>query len=135
MRTKLLRNFLHYSSVDLEISMLKFRLRKRPRKVSGNVKVCGWEIDYVDNLALLSSLEILVQKGWNDFLTENETPLILDCGANIGISVLNYRRKYPSAKIIAFEPDPTFLPVLKKNLETNQAADVSIVEAAVWTRS
>lgn len=135
MKTKFLGIFLQPSTVDSEITKLKRRLENQPRKVPGNINFTGWDIDYVDNFALISSLEILVQKGWNDFLTENESPLILDCGANIGISVLNYRRKYPSAKIIAFEPDPTILPVLKRNLKNNQASDVSIVEAAVWINS
>ena len=34
-----------------------------------------------------------------------ENPLILDIGANLGSSVAFYRRLFPSARVIAFEPD------------------------------
>lgn len=103
-----------------------------PRYQAGQMEWQGWKIDYVDALALISSLDILVLKGWNNFTSSRPDPVILDCGANIGISVLNYKRHFPQAKITAFEPDPQFIPYLKKNLEQNHAADVQIVEAAVW---
>ena len=74
-----------------------------------------------------------MRKGWNDFNSETKCPRILDCGANIGISVLNYKRHYPDARITVFEPDPHIAPVLRRNLRTNNAADVEVIEGAVWT--
>jgi FkbM family methyltransferase len=120
--------------IKFELRMLKKKLGNQPRKTPGAVEIFGWKLDYVDKLALLSSLEILVCKGWNDFKTENNVPMIIDCGANIGISVLNYKRKFPNAKIVAFEPDPLIIPVLKRNLTVNHASDVTLVEAAVWVK-
>ena len=40
---------------------------------------------------------------------------IIDCGANIGLSSLWYLRKYPNAKIIAFEPEQKNFDLLKLN--------------------
>lgn len=116
-----------------ELDNLKKDLGIRPRRTPGTVRALGWSIDYVDYPALLSSLEVIVEKGWNDFLPENDAPVIIDCGANIGISVLNYKKKYPGAKIVAFEPDPSLIPILKHNIITNHINDVTVVEAAVWT--
>jgi len=70
----------------------------------------------------------------NDFIPDNDHPRILDCGANIGFTVLNYKRQFPLAKIIAFEPDPQIVPVLRRNLERNCASDVEVVDAAVWSQ-
>jgi len=88
----------------------------------------------VDGLSLVSCLEVLVLKKWNNFKARTDSPVILDCGANIGISVLNYKREYPKARITAFEADPHIASVLKENLKHNGASDVRVVEKAVWTK-
>lgn len=110
-------------------------LEKRPRFTSGNVSIAGWDLEYLDSAAIASSIDILVYRGWNNFTTGSDTPVILDCGANIGISVLNYRRLHPRASITAFEPDPLALRALRRNLSVNGAGDVRVVEAAVWTET
>jgi len=102
---------------------------------SGTTELLGWELEYVCGAALPNFIDSITIRRLNDFIAENDSPHILDCGANIGFSSLSYKRKYPNAKIIAFEPDPTFLPVLKRNLSHNGATDVEIVDAAVWTEN
>jgi FkbM family methyltransferase len=110
------------------------RLVRLQRFVPGNIKMLGWDLDYVDSHALWSCIDVLVYRRWNDFISSKKAPAILDCGANVGISVLNYKRMYPDARITAFEPDPAIVKVLKRNLGANGAADVKVVEAAVWTQ-
>jgi FkbM family methyltransferase len=95
----------------------------------------GWQLELVDPQMALSQIDQIVIRRLNDFLTRSEQPLILDCGANIGISVLNYKRRFPAARIKAFEPDAAICRVLRHNLERNGAGDVEVVEAAVWTRA
>lgn len=109
------------------------RLRTMDRFVGGEARVFGWDLAYVDGPSLWSCLDVIVRKRWNDFPAATDTPVIVDCGANIGVSVLHYKRLYPGARIVAFEPDPKFLPVLKSNLARNGAGDVVVVEAAAWT--
>ena len=58
-------------------------------------------------------------------------PRVLDCGSNIGMSILYFKRVYPRARIVGFEPDPAVFPYLKENLEANGLADVVIHRAAV----
>ncbi len=108
------------------------KLLKLPRHTPGNIKILGWDVDYVDAQSLYSSIDTLVVRKWNNFATEKKQPIILDCGANIGISVLNYKRMYPEARITAIEPDPDIVRVLRRNLQVNGAEDVEITEAAVW---
>ena len=95
----------------------------------------GWRLELVDPQMALSQIDQIVIRGLNDFSTQSTSPVILDCGANIGISVLNYKRRFPGARITAFEPDPAICRVLRENLARNGAGDVQVVEAAAWTRS
>ena len=66
------------------------------------------------------------------FHSTNKVPVIFDCGANIGVSCLYFKSKYPQARIIAFEADPMIADFLKNNLVNNGYANVSIIRKAVW---
>jgi FkbM family methyltransferase len=61
--------------------------------------------------------------------------IIIDAGANIGISVLWFRLKFPKAKIIAFEPDPNNLLLLEKNIKINKLKNIEIVKKAISNKS
>jgi FkbM family methyltransferase len=100
----------------------------------GRTRLLDWDLEYVCGSALANFIDQILVRRLNDFIPDNDQPLILDCGANIGFTALNYKRQFPLSKIIAFEPDPQFAPVLRRNLERNCASDVEVVEAAVWLR-
>lgn len=51
-----------------------------------------------------------------DFKSKTESPVIFDCGAEIGMSSLYFKSVYPDAKITCFEPSPQAFKNLKKNL-------------------
>lgn len=74
--------------------------------------------------------EIFVRQSYY-FRTDSTSPLILDCGSNVGLSVLYFKWLYPQAKIVAFEPCPPLFEILKKNCEQNHLEDVTVVKAAV----
>ena len=58
---------------------------------------------------------------------------IIDCGANIGMSVIYLKKLCPAAVVIAFEPDPENFKLLKKNVESHQLSSVELKNEAVWT--
>jgi len=58
-------------------------------------------------------------------------PFILDCGSNIGVATLFFKRMYPAARIVAFEPDTKTFALLKRNVEANQLTDVSLNNLAL----
>jgi len=68
-----------------------------------------------------------------DFEAGRNDPLIIDCGANIGLSVIYFKQRYPAAKVIAFEADPNIFRVLEHNVAQFGFTDVTLNRAAVWT--
>jgi len=66
------------------------------------------------------------------FKTSRENPFIIDCGANIGLSTIYLKKLYPSAKILAFEPDPEIFSVLNKNLDSSKTkSGVTCIQACL----
>lgn len=65
-----------------------------------------------------------------DFALPFTPDTILDLGANAGFTSIFFSRKYPSAKIIAVEPIPSNVEILRRNVELNHL-NVSIVPAAI----
>jgi FkbM family methyltransferase len=113
---------------------MEYDLLTRPYNQPGRIRIMGWDIEFVDGISLYHMLKINVVERYNDFYATKPSPRILDCGANIGISVLRYKQLYPAARIIAFEADPDLCKVLRRNLDRNNLQDVDVVEAAVWCR-
>ena len=66
-----------------------------------------------------------------DFESRREEPVILDCGANIGMATLYFKRRYPGARVTCFEPDPAVFPVLAENVARNTLNGVDLVQAAL----
>jgi FkbM family methyltransferase len=69
------------------------------------------------------------------FESKNGNPRIVDCGANIGMSILYFKTLFPDCSIMAFEPNPFAYAVLKKNIEQNNLKDVHILNTALSDRS
>ena len=112
---------------------LQVKLAGVPRYQSGFVTARSWQLHYLDASSLLSAFDVVVVKRWNDFRCEKKNPVILDGGANIGISAIHYKRLFPGATITSFEPDPWACELLRRNLADNKIGDVEIVEKALWT--
>jgi len=66
------------------------------------------------------------------FEADSGRPLIYDCGANIGISVLYFKKIYMGATIKAFEANPFIAQILESNINRNNISDVEIIKKAVW---
>ena len=69
------------------------------------------------------------------FESSTPNPVIIDCGANIGISSLYFKTIYPGATLIAFEPDESLADIYQKNMLQNSIQDFTLHKAAVWTEN
>lgn len=65
------------------------------------------------------------------FEADSLNPRILDCGSHIGLSVLYFKKQYPGARIVAFEPDPVNFKLLEENIKANEVHDVEIHNTAI----
>lgn len=66
------------------------------------------------------------------FEASREDPLIIDCGANLGMGILYFKRLYPRARIIAFEPDPVLFRIAQENIMVNKVdSEVRLMNVAV----
>ena len=65
---------------------------------------------------------------------ESSHPLILDCGANIGLATIYFKRRFPSSRIIAFEPSPVSFSRLTSNIKHNNLRDVELRNEALGGR-
>lgn len=60
--------------------------------------------------------------------------LIIDCGANVGYSSAYLLSRYPLARLIAIEPDPSNYEILCKNLQP-YGSRCTTMRSAVWSSS
>ena len=58
--------------------------------------------------------------------------VIVDAGANCGMATVYFANKYPDARVVAIEPEPSNYRALVKN--TRSYPNVVTVQAAVWSR-
>jgi FkbM family methyltransferase len=67
---------------------------------------------------------------YNKMLAAGKTPLIVDCGANIGLSALYFAKHLPQARIVGIEPARDNIDMARRNTGHNPL--IEIVEAAVY---
>ena len=109
------------------------RLRALPRYQPGTSDLHGVELEYVDAASFLYSYRAVFDRGIYRFRSESAAPVILDCGANIGLSVIYFNHLYPDARITAFEPDSKVFAVLERNLKRIGASNIQLENSAVWS--
>ncbi len=66
------------------------------------------------------------------FKATHINPYIIDCGANLGMSIIYLKSLYPDAIITAFEADDYIFDFLKRNMESYGLEDVELINKAVW---
>lgn len=70
-----------------------------------------------------------VRAAYDAQLAAGEVPLVIDCGANIGLSALYYAHHLPKARIVGIEPDAGNVALAQRN--TAHLPLVEIIAAAV----
>jgi FkbM family methyltransferase len=103
------------------------RITKIPRYQAGITKIFGFDFIFVDSASFVGQYEEIYWKQIYNFKSENIRPYILDCGANVGVSIMYFKKIYPDAEITAFEPDKTIFNILKKNVDNFQINNVQLI--------
>lgn len=98
------------------------------------VEVFGQAWRIADMGSFLAQYEQIFVRRIYEFTEDKNRPLhILDCGANIGMSVKFYLENYPQAQVEAFEADPEIFSLLADNLAPlTDAGRCVLHNQAVW---
>lgn len=108
------------------------RLKSLPRYQQTETTMDGRTIKIPDAASYLFIYDEIFQKEIYRFKSETPKPLILDCGANIGLSLIYFKHLFPDATIIAFEPDPLIFEILSNNISAFQLQEVRLLNNALW---
>lgn len=111
---------------------LERRSAGEPRRTPGQISIAPYQFEYVDAISTWPQWDDIFIHSSLAFGTDVREPRILDCGANIGLASLYFKRRYPLAKVTAFEADPALAAMCRRNLVGNGASDVEVRDAAVW---
>jgi FkbM family methyltransferase len=117
-----------------KIGREKSSIRKMNRFTQGSVNLFGKKFLFHDNLSFLDAYKEIFEHEVYKFFPDISKKTILDCGANMGLSVLYFSLNYPDHSIIAFEPDENIFKILKLNIDTYQLNNVQLIQKAVWDK-
>jgi len=104
-----------------------------PRFHQRKIRVFGWKLIVPDVASFFSAYHEIFLEEIYDFPTEKRNPVILDCGANIGISIFYFKQKFPESKIIAYEADPAIFTIAQNNILNNKLSGVELHNKAIWS--
>lgn len=91
----------------------------------------GFQVSHFDRPTLDHLYREIFARQHYYFRTDNRTPVILDCGANLGMASLYFKWLYPESRVQAFEPDPATFELLAGNIRQNHL-DVEVHNCALW---
>ncbi len=126
--------FLARSSLFRSLARWLNRVLKPPRPLAVRLRGFVMYASTLDRwLALLAWKRGLLEDIELDLLPNYLKPGMtgLDVGANVGLFSLEMGRLVgPTGRVVALEPDPVNLEMLKRNLEANQAHNVRVLNQA-----
>lgn len=109
------------------------RLKSIPRYQPTSTNIFGKPFELIDSASFISTFRQIFEEQIYRFKAGTDAPYILDCGANIGLSVIYFKQLYPKSVVLAFEPDKAIFAVLTKNVKNFGHSDVELINRAVWT--
>ncbi len=96
------------------------------------VKFLGEKLELTNFRSFTWQYNEIFFKKFYDFMTDKDNPIIIDCGSNIGLSIINFKKQYPNSIIHSFEADKFIYSILKKNIEIRAYDSIFLHNQAVW---
>lgn len=128
---RLLRTLTGSRDINLELSVIS----ANPRSRRGSTNIFGKPFIFHDGASFTATYKELFESNIYEFTPGPNARTIIDCGANMGLSVLYFSLNYPDHHIIAFEPDPEICGILKENIDTFGLRNVTVHQQAVWDKN
>lgn len=128
---KLLNIKQFYNKEQIEFNKIK----GIPRYVKSRTTFLKKEIEFVDSVTYLNGINEIFKTNIFKFNCKTIQPLIIDCGANIGLSIIYFKQLYPNAKIKAYESDPNIFKTLAFNVKSFSFNHVEVFQNAIWKQN
>ena len=105
------------------------------RFVEKEIPFRGMRFVVPDVASFFSTYEELIRQQVYTFKPRSEAPVILDFGANIGLSLYFFAQKYPSAEIYGYEADQSISGSLGKNVKQFDTGKIHLINKAVFDKN
>ena len=93
--------------------------------------ILGYKVKFLDyDLLAFLFKELFIENNYY-FNAQKSDPLIIDCGSNIGMSILYFNTLYPKSRIVGFEPADIAFLCLKENIKNNLLDSVTVYNVAL----
>ena len=118
---------------DDRVEIIKNLIKdERARHIVLNMEFEGADLSLrIDDSDIRVFKQIFVDNEYDSLNLPETAKTIIDLGANIGLSVFFFIKKFPDARIVAVEPDAVNFSIMEKNLE-KFSKSVSLLQAAIW---
>jgi FkbM family methyltransferase len=128
-RAKLL--FTYAGLIFRSIYFHKIGIKSSTGSLKHRLNILGFRVESFSYPQIINLLEeIFIYDVYSSEIKELH-PYIIDCGSNIGMSVLYFKSQYPGAKILAFEPDHETFQLLSENVSVNNLDGVQLLNVAL----
>jgi FkbM family methyltransferase len=117
---------------SLKLATEFHKLKQVPRYTKTSAVIDGYKLIIPDSASFLFMYDEIFREEIYKFKTKNQTPYIIDGGANIGLASIYFKKLYPNAEIVAFEPDTDIFTILKSNIKTFNFKGVKLINKGLW---
>ncbi len=113
-----------------------------PIRTAGKLRfrLAGSDAETIREIFSLREYDLARNPHFRDLMAHYEksiknglVPTIIDAGANMGAATVWFSRQFPAAHVVAIEPDPDNIRIIRENIE--QLANVTLVEGAIGAES
>jgi FkbM family methyltransferase len=125
-------NYIVEGSFNEVIETIGKKVKSYPRRMPGKLKIDGIALTFADLHGFYHQAIQIFKSGLYGFKADKDNPVILDCGAHVGLASIYFATKYPNAQIHAFEADPDIAKMLTENIKSFGLKSVKIHPQAVW---
>jgi FkbM family methyltransferase len=138
----LIRTLISINRLEIEKSLkrkimltwFKVFFLKRYDSKNRIANILGFKLKFLSCLELSFLFREIFLDNEYYFVCGNDSPYIIDCGSNIGMSILYFKVLYPHSRIVAFEPGEETYSCLEENVKNNRLNSVALHKAALSSK-
>lgn len=110
-------------------AIARFQLRNKTG--AGQIRIVPFVFNYPDARSFAYNFgEVFLDEEYF-FKAETDSPVIVDCGANIGLATIYFKLVFPNARITSIEANPATFRFLETNINSNGLSGVEPMNVAV----